>query len=426
MADYTFKFDAGEEKAEGKIPKKEFLYHISPKVEKGGALEDKLRESLSDPEGEDPLTEIDLEGSKVVLIADDLTRPTPQKEVMPLLLDNLNEAGVEDDDLTILIALGTHRYMEEEEILERFGEEVVDRVDVVNHRWRNEENLVDLGTTKDDIPIEVNRLAVEADYLIGVGSIVPHVQAGWGGGCKILQPGICSDRTTQKTHLLSARQDDYLGLAGRVENPVREKIEDIAFEAGLDFVVDVIFDGEGKVVDVVSGHPVEAHRRGVERASDIFVRDIPELADIVVVEAYPAEVDYWQGIKALAYAQRGVKEGGKSILVADFEEGISPIHTEVVENAQKSPEEIWRMWEEGDLEDGVGVAALILHAEVTKHSDTVCVSSGMSEEEKDKLGFGSASSLEEALDNAREDISGKPEIGIIEKGGDVLPKVVDG
>ncbi|KXA89892.1 hypothetical protein AKJ57_04730 [candidate division MSBL1 archaeon SCGC-AAA259A05] len=342
---------------------------------------------------------------------------------MPFLLDYLNRIGVEDEDVSILVALGTHRYMEEEEILERFGVEVVERIDVVNHRWRNEDNLVDLGVTEDGIPIEVNKLAVEADYLIGVGSIVPHVQAGWGGGCKILQPGICSDKTIKETHLLAAEQEDYLGLAGKAENPVREKIEDIALEAGLDFIVNVVFDGEGKVVDVVCGHPVKAHLRGVERASEIFVRDIPEPADIVVAEAYPAEVDYWQGIKALAHAQRGVRRGGKSILVADFGEGISPVHTEVAECARRPSGGIWRMWEDGELEDGVGVAALILHAEIMKHSDVICVSSRMLEEEKDKLGFESADSLQEALNLARGDVSGEPSIGIIEKGGDVLPRV---
>lgn len=422
MTDYSFELSAGMERAEGRISEEELLYHISPGIEEKKNLSDSLEEALSDPIGKDPLSEIGLEESKVVLIADDLTRPTPQDEIIPLLLNYLNGIGVDDENISVLVALGTHRYMEEEEILERFGEEVVDRVEVVNHRWRNEENLVDLRVTKDDIPIEVNKMVVEADYLIGVGSIVPHVQAGWGGGCKILQPGICSDKTTKGTHLLAAEQEDYLGLAGKVENPVRKKIEDIALEAGLDFIVNVIFDGEGKVVDVVCGHPVKAHRKGVERASGVFVRDIPAPADVAIVEAYPAEADYWQGIKALAYAQRGVKRGGKSILVADFGEGISPVHTEMAEYARKPPGDIWRMWENGELEDGVGVAALILHAEIMKHSEVICVSSGMSEKEKDKLGFESADSLQEALDLARGSFSGEVRIGIIERGGDVLPR----
>lgn len=424
MTELHFDMKMGRAEEGVDIPEEEVVYSISPrKVDNPPHLRRSLMNSFNNPVGSDPISDSVERSSNVTILADDITRPTPQDEIIPPLLDELNGAGIEDGDITLIVALGTHRYMTQEELLERFGGEVMDRIEVINHEWKNEDNLVELGKTAEGIPIEVNKIAHKSDYLIGVGSIVPHVQAGWGGGCKILQPGICSDRTTQETHLLAARQDDYLGLAGDVDNPVRKKIEEIGLEAGLDFIVNVVLDGNEDPAQVVAGDPVKAHRKGVEAASRIFVREIPQLADVVIVEAYPADIDYWQGIKALAYAQHGVKEGGTVILVAGFSEGISPVHGELARYGRESYGEIRDRWDGGEIEDGVCAAALFLHSEIKNHSDTICVSNGMTSEDKRNLGFEHAESVERALKMTRRKIPRNGKVGIIKKGGDVLPRL---
>ena len=121
---------------------------------------------------------------KSVLVADDNTRLTPTDKIIPILLNELNAAGIKDEQVTVIIALGTHRPMRKEEILAKYGQEVVRRVTVKNHNFRDPELMVDLGTTPNGTHIKVNREAYEADFKIGIGSIVPHYIPGFAGGAK--------------------------------------------------------------------------------------------------------------------------------------------------------------------------------------------------------------------------------------------------
>jgi len=151
--------------------------------------------------------------------------------------------------------------MTDDEILRCFGEEVVRRVKVVNHEWMDKDKLVYVGTTKSGTPVYVNKLVYEADFVIGVGSIIPHLFAGYGGGAKIIQPGVCSEETTAYTHLLAALEDP-LKLLGDPENVVRKEMEEVADVVGLDFIVNVVFNGRGEVVKVVAGDMRKAFREG--------------------------------------------------------------------------------------------------------------------------------------------------------------------
>lgn len=298
------------------IPEENFLYAIEPRNIPGVTEERKaIQESLQHPIFASPLREQVKKGMKVVIVGDDLTRATPREKIFPVLLNELNRGGVPDRDITVLIGLGTHRYMTQEEIKRCFGKETAERVLILNHEWKEPQNLVRMGSTPGGIPIEVNRLALEADFLIAVGSIIPHCYAGYGGGGKAIQPGICSWETTGKTHILPMEKDLYLKIAGQVENNVRREIEMVAEAVGLRFIVNVVTNGKGEILQVVAGDPVVAHRKGVEVAKRVYERKVPALADIVMVSAYPADIDYWQGIKPLSYAQKGLREGVQYLLL---------------------------------------------------------------------------------------------------------------
>lgn len=408
------------------LPDGSLLYHVAPERVEGqvGDWKGVVERALNEPVGSPALQEIvEKKAAKEVAVAvDDGTRPTPQEKLLPPLLDELNAAGVEDEDILLLIALGTHRYMSEEEIYDRFGT-VPDRVRIINHRWKEEEELIDLGETEEGKPIQVNRRAVQADLLIGVGGIVPHVYAGWGGGGKIVQPGLCSERTTAWTHLLAADREDPLSIAGQAENSVRQEMENIARMAGLDFIVNVVLDGDGGPAGVVAGDPVKAHRKGVEIARDIFTPTVPELADIVVIDGAPATKDYWQGVKPLANAQRGLREGGTAILVAEFPEGVAATHPEMEEYGRLSRAELLESYRKGELSRDVSTATLLLHGILKERCRTIVVSAGMSEEEKESLGFEDADNLAAALEKALKGVGEDPKIGLIEQGGDLLPQV---
>lgn len=403
------------------VPQENFLYAIKPRNFSGLAEEQGIVwESLRNPIFSLPLREQVKKGMKVVIVGDDLTRATPREKIFPVLLDELNRSGVSDKDITVLVGLGTHRYMTREEIEKCFGKETVERVVILNHEWQESQNLVKIGVIPSGTPIEVNKLALEADFLIAVGSIVPHCYAGYGGGGKAIQPGICSWETTGKTHILPMEKDLYLKIAGQVENEVRREIEIVAESVGLRFIVNVVVNEKREILKVVAGDPVVAHRKGVEVARMVYEREIPALADIVIVSAYPAEIDYWQGIKPLSYAQKG----GSSILVSPFPEGISPVHSDLKRFATLPYQELVKMVRGGAFEDLVCAATLLLHAKIMEHSrEVICVSDGLNLEDKGMLGFKHAKTLSEALEIALETQGKEAKVGIIDCGGDTLPKI---
>lgn len=402
------------------------LYHIAPKQVSGITNEAKaIQKSLKDPTGSQPLCELVQQKSKVLILVDDLTRPTPRDKILPVLLDELNQFGVEDENITIMVALGTHRYMTEEELKIYLGKEVTHQVEIVNHEWKNKNQLVNIGQTKSGIPVIVNRRVIEADFVIGVGSIVPHNLAGYGGGAKIVQPGICSWETTGRTHLMPLENDEWLDLVGKSNNRVRLEIEQIAREVGLKFIVNVVINAKQELVCIVSGDPVKAHREGIRHAREIYERPIPQLADVVVVSAYPAEIDYWQGLKPLSYAQHGLKKGGTAILVGLFPEGVSDVHPELEKYGRYSYQEAKELLKTEQIEDLVCASTLLQHTMITDRCRVICVSEGLTESQKYNLNFVHARSCNQALLLAREQQGKNATIGVTDFGGDVLPSSKD-
>lgn len=412
-----------ERKIKIKISRENLIYIIRPEDLPG--LEDEggsIRESLKNPISSAPLSQQVKRGMKVVIIGDDITRPTPRERIFPVVLDELNKAGIPDEDITVLVALGTHRYMSEKEIEDCYGKEVTERVKVVNHEWEDKTNLVNIGQTPSGMPVSVNKLAHQADYLIAVGSIVPHCLAGYGGGGKAVQPGICSWETTGKTHLLPMYKNEFLKLVGNTENEVRREMEKVAEIVGLNFIVNVVLNSRKEIVKVASGDQVEAHREGVKVAKRVYERKIPDLANILIVSAYPADIDYWQGLKPLSYAQHGLREKGTIIFLAPFPDGISPTHSEFEKYGNKPYEDIKKLIKENKIEDLVCASTLLQHALIMERSEVICVSEGLSAEQKGKLGFRHAETIKEALEIALKKEGKRAKIGVIDYGGDVLPR----
>ncbi|MCD6232052.1 nickel-dependent lactate racemase [Candidatus Aerophobetes bacterium] len=413
-----------EKEVKVEIPEENFIYSLSPGDLPGLKNEEEsIKESLRNPVSSAPLIQEIKEGMKIVILGDDITRPTPRRKIFPVLLDEINEAGVPDKDITLIIALGTHRYMSKKEIERCFGKKVTERVEVLNHEWKDESNFVYIGSTGSGIPVKINKISYESDYLIGVGNITPHCLAGYSGGAKIIQPGISSWEATARTHLIPAKKDNFLDFAGNPENEVRLEMEKVAKIAGLNFIINTVLNSKGEIVEVVGGDPVKAHRKGVEVAKKIYERKIPELADILILSAYPVDIDYWQAMKPLLYAQHGVRKNGTVIFLASMPEGISSVHSELEKYGNKSYNQIKRLIREKKIEDLVCAHALLQHTLVKERTDIICISEGLSWEQKEKMGFKHADSLEEALEIALRKRGRKAKIGVINYGGEVLPRL---
>jgi nickel-dependent lactate racemase len=168
-------------------------------------LDAAIEAALAHPIGQPPTEEWVRASDRVLLVSDDNTRLTPAERMIPPLLERLNRAGIPDQQIACIMALGTHRHMTAEEMQAKVGPAVYRRIRVFNHAWREPENLIDLGRSAYGTPLQVNREVKNADVLIGLGAIVPHHIPGYSGSSKIIQPGICGPQTTAETHLLPAR-----------------------------------------------------------------------------------------------------------------------------------------------------------------------------------------------------------------------------
>jgi len=158
-------------------------------------------------------------------------------------------------------------------------------------------------------------------------------------------------------------------------------------------------------------------------ARKVYEQKIPELADVIIASAYPADIDYWQGAKALSYAQNGLREKGTVILLAPFPDGISPTHSEFEEYGDRPYEEIKRLIKENKIQDLVCASILVCHALVRGRCEVICVSEGLSIEQKERLGFRHADSLDEAWEMVLSKHGKKVKIGLIDHGGDMLPRL---
>lgn len=389
----------GAEELAFDVPPANLLAVASPNpVEPVSDLPAEIERALREPIGSPSLEEVVRGAGLVVIIADDLTRQTPVGTIIPILLDRLNACGLRDDQVTVLIALGTHRPMTHDEIRTRFGGDLERRVDIRNNPWWDSTQLADLGVTPNGTPVQVSRLALEADVVIGLGSIVPHHIPGYSGGAKIVQPGISGAATTGATHYFSTRtRRSYLGL---VENPVRHEMERIADEVGLSLIVNTVLDSDGRVVQAFFGDPRAAFRAGVATSRAVYGVSLPGRADIVVAGSHPCDIEFWQAHKALYPADIAVREGGTIIVVTPCPEGVAVTHGEMLGITGLPATEIERRIEAGEIADVVSGGLALAWSKMRERERVSIVSGGIDAAAAGALGFAPFASVDEALGDA--------------------------
>lgn len=383
-------------------------------------LEAAIEAGLDRPIGQEPLETWVRPGSRVLLISDDNTRLTPADRIIPALLRRLNAAGVPDERIACIMALGTHRYMRDDELQAKVGPEVFSRIRVFNHAWRDPAALADLGTSSQGTPLLVNRAVTEADVVIGLGAIVPHHIPGFSGSSKIIQPGICGARTTAETHLLSCDSggDSFLGI---VDNAVRRDMDDMAARVGMRTIFNVVMDSQGGVVGVFFGAMQAAFAAGVELAREIYGVAFHETPDIVVANSYPCDLDFWQSHKAQYPAQRMVRPGGTIIVCTPAPEGVSPVHTELLDFTAWSSAAIKQAYRDGRIANGVAAALAIAWAMVREKASVITFSPGIPAAHKARLGHTHAASLPEALTEAFRRQGDAARVTVLTHAPDMLP-----
>jgi nickel-dependent lactate racemase len=418
MATVTVPFDGNPLSFD--VPDAGLIEVLTPHAsEPAGDLDGEIARALVAPIGQPPLESWVKATDTVLLVADDLTRLTPVDRIIPPLLDRLNAAGVEDCRITCMIALGTHRYMSEAELRAKVGNAVMRRIRVVNHEWKDPAQLVNLGVSEHGTPLVVNKAAVEADVIIGIGAVVPHHIPGFSGSSKIIQPGICGFETTAETHLLSCSDRD--SLLGIEDNPVRRDLDSMADRVGMRTIFNVVMNPEGGVVGAFFGEMRPTFREAVKLAREIYGVPYHETPDIVIANSCPCDLDFWQAHKAQYPAQRMVRAGGVIIVCTPAPEGISPVHTELLEFTAWPAEEIKAAYRRGALRDGVATALAVAWALVREKATVITYSPGIPAEHKAKLGHLHAPSVEAALARAFELQGPKARVTVLTHAADMLP-----
>ncbi len=373
-----------------------------------------IRGALANPVGTPRLRDLARRGQKVVIVASDLTRPCPSERLLPPILDELSAAGVRDEDVTVVIGLGLHRPITEAERMEAVGEAVFRRVRVVNH---DVNDTVPLGRTSFGTPVEVFRGVVEADFRLCLGNVEFHYFAGYSGGAKAIVPGCASEATVTANHAMMVRPE---AQAGRLEgNPVRADLEEGAGMVGVDFVLNVVVDGEHRITQAVAGDVRAAHRVACEWVAQRGMVPIPSLADIVLVSAggYPKDVNLYQAQKALDNAAYAVRPGGIIILVAECAEGCGNRTFEQWMTSGDTPAALLARIQERFVLGGHKAAAV---AVVAQKAQVFLVSPSMASLRL--VGVENYDSLDAALDEAWRRLGRGAKVLVLPEGGSVLPQ----
>lgn len=250
--------------------------------------EDRIRQLLAQPIGTGPLCELARTRTRAAIVTDDLTRPTPAAELLPLLIEELKRGGLAESAMTIIVAGGTHPPETAEAIAKKVGARTAQTIKVIPHDCRRD--LVDLGVSPAGLPLQVNRALMSCDLKIGVGCIYPHPIAGFSGGAKIILPAVCGAETTRMMH-------DYLKGArergGSVDTELRRDMAAVARTVGLDFIANVVLNQERRISGLFAGDVVLAHEQGVDAARGMYEASVISDADIVVADMYPFDTS-WQ------------------------------------------------------------------------------------------------------------------------------------
>ncbi len=280
--------------------------------------EKQMRMAFSKPIGSRTIREVAKGKREVVILFDDLSRPTRAAEIIPLVLEELEEAGIKDEQIRFIAALGAHGAHTNVDFRKKLGEDIPERFPVYNHNPFG--NCSFLGKTRLGTPLAVNSEVMACDLKIGIGCICPHGFSGYGGGGKIVLPGVASMEAISFNHatLLKAPRD--LWGTGKFEgNVFREDIEEATRMAGLDIKIDAVVNGRGETVGLFVGDPILEHSEGVKIAEIVYATKAPPEADVVVINSYCKANEASIGIEMAS--RRLKKDGGDLVLIANVPEG---------------------------------------------------------------------------------------------------------
>ena len=386
-----------------------------------------IRRALDHPIGSSKIEELARPGMEVVLLFDDLQRPTPVHLALPEILNRLNHAGIPDNRISGICSLGTHPIPTLEQLKKKVGEEVFSRLQgrIFSHDPRASDNVI-IGKTHRGTLVEVNRRVAFSDLIIGVGECMPHPIAGYGGGHKIIMPGVCSYRSVADHHFTWMRhRNSRVNLMDG--NPFYEEIIDAGRLSRLAFKLDFIINEKKEIIRAFAGDPVAEHREASNYAAFLYLIPLPKLADVTITSAFPLEIGV-QATKALTMAGFCTRSGGAIIWVAPQKEAgpIMPLIKEM--GSSESAGDFHRRLIEGNIPDhlksfGISyIMQVVYFKELAEKFTVIHVTEGLSPEQVKIMKFLYSPNIQEAIDRVSEKIP-QADVAIFPSGGNIIPEV---
>jgi len=381
-----------------------------------------IERALDNPLGTQRVEQIVSTGEKVLILVDDYTRATPVPLILPHLLERLKSRQVRDEDITLLVSTGTHRPCSESELREKLGEELYGRYRTEQHDCTDQSSQVFLGLTSRGTPVWVNHLLVENDRIFGIGHIDPSDYAGYAGGWKLIVPGVAALETIDNNHSLAVLSFRHYGS---VDLPCRQDINEAGEMVRVDQFINVVLCQDDQIGRVFAGAPADIHFAGVSLAKQVYEVECPGLVDIAIVSAYPYDVDYYQAIRAIEYADVMVRPGGSILVVAPCPDGIgSETFYRLLAAPDQQPDDFLRniARRNGKVTYNVlGYFLTLIRAEKQLYG----YMPGITRPELEAIGIHPVDSLQSGVDAILQVHGPKARLAVLPVGSATIPRLVD-
>ena len=353
---------------------------------------------------------------RIAIICDDHTRPTPIGGLLDSLLDLFLGLGISKRHIEVHVAYGLHPPMKKDELVSRFGKEIISSFSICHHDAHKKETLAFLGKTASETPVYVNRGVVDADFRIGIGNISLSKEAGYGGGAKVLMPGVCGAETIDGSHGKVRFHPNQIGCVSG--NPIREEIEEVGRMARLDFIINTVLNGDDEICHLVAGDPLGAFREGLRIFNQVYQFNVEKPFDWCLAGSSPYDFEFYQANKAISAASLGVKDGGTIVLVSPCHKGISafPYFDEMITSGRD-----FACWQEAlgkpDCPHKVAgeICLSLRYLQDVRNISVGMVSDGISKDKIAEMGLKPYADVDEAVADGLERYGMNARVGILPK-----------
>lgn len=382
-----------------------------------------LREALRNPIGSAPLAELVTPGDSVVVVHTDITRATPNDRILPVLLDELETAGIARNKITLLNGLGTHRPQTEAELRAMLGDRIVEGYRCLQHDCSDDTNLVSLGETSLGHPVRLNRFYLEADVRILTGFIEPHFFAGFSGGPKAVIPSLAGAESVYTNHGLEMIAHPKASWGVIEGNPIWEEMREVALRTNPAFLLNVSLNVRQEITGIFAGDMLSAFATGCAFVKENAMRAVDKPYDIVITtnSGYPLDQNLYQSVKGMSAANQIVRQGGTILIATACEDGL-PNHGRYAMLLAKagSPQGVV------DMISQPGFSAqdqwqVQIQAQIQRRADVYVYSDSLSDEQIERALFIPCRSLEQTISQLQEKYGSQARICVIPEGPQTIP-----